>query len=148
MEFPREIPLVLRITTSISERSLQMALLIHPSNHSILTFLNVRLRSMGKSSKYGLNYFRKCIFGIILLKCTVNSICLCFARFIKQVGKKCRPVKKAEVFEPPEMSDFFSKIDLANRYQLVRAAAAVVLLFGANRVADIKDLLIKSKFEY
>ena len=38
------------------------------------------------------------------------------------------------------MERFFDIIDLADRYQLVRATIAITLYFGANRVAEVKEI--------
>lgn len=52
---------------------------------------------------------------------------------------------KARAFEPEELGMAFKKIDFDNRYELVRAAVASVAYFGANRMAEIKDLKVSGE---
>jgi hypothetical protein len=54
-------------------------------------------------------------------------------------------VTKARAFEPEELGMAFKKIDFDNRYELVRAAVASVAYFGANRMAEIKDLKVSGE---
>ena len=55
------------------------------------------------------------------------------------------PPKKAKPFEFEQFIKFFDHVDLNDRFQLVRAAAAVLLYFGANRVAEIKEVKFGGK---
>ena len=64
-------------------------------------------------------------------------------RFINASGKQSAPVKKARPFEKEEFDEFFRRIDLTNKYQLVRAAFAIFCYFGTNRVEEMKNLLFK-----
>ena len=50
------------------------------------------------------------------------------------------PTKKAAVFEVEELAQFFSEIDLGNKYALVRTCFASMCLFGGNRVKEMKGL--------
>ena len=49
------------------------------------------------------------------------------------------------MFEPHELYEAFSKIDLENSYELVRGAVGVVAHFGANRMAEIKEMKMSCK---
>ena len=66
-------------------------------------------------------------------------------RLINFEKKQGPPTKKAKPFEQGEFEKFFDLVDLNDRYQLVRAAAAIVLYFGANRVAEVKEIKFGGK---
>ena len=51
-----------------------------------------------------------------------------------------KPVTKARAFEPSELVEAFGKIDVKNCYELVRGALGVTAHFGANRIAEIKEM--------
>ena len=55
------------------------------------------------------------------------------------------PVTKARAFEPDELATAFSLIDQSNCYELVRGAVGAISYFGANRMAEIKELRMKGK---
>ena len=63
-----------------------------------------------------------------------------FLFFVEISAPQSEPVEKARVFEPFELNEAFGKIDVTNRYELVRGAVGVTAYFGANRMAEIKDL--------
>ena len=66
-------------------------------------------------------------------------------RLINFKRKEGPPPKKAKPFEFEQFIKFFDHVDLNDRFQLVRAAAAVLLYFGANRVAEIKEVKFGGK---
>ena len=51
-----------------------------------------------------------------------------------------KPVTKARVFEPSELNEAFKRIDDNNCYELVRGAIGAAAFFGANRIAEIKEM--------
>ena len=63
-------------------------------------------------------------------------------------ASQSKPVTKARVFEPSELNDAFKKIDVNNCYELVRGAVGAIAYFGANRIAEIKEMTMSGNLKY
>ena len=100
-------------------------------------FANGNKNSYLRTSYSHLNLIIKELYGEKL------SIFPSLYRFINASGKQSPPVKKARPFEKEEFDEFFHRIDLNNKYQLVRACFAIFCYFGTNRVEEMKQLLFK-----
>ena len=69
-------------------------------------------------------------------------------KLVKASEKSCLLPTKAKVFDQEELDTFFRTVDLTNKYNLVRAAYAVIAYFGANRTRELKALQFKGNLTF
>ena len=115
-----------------------------PTESDLYNFLNSKFSRGLKSSTVRSNYSHINLACQELYKEKIDKYPSLY-RLINFEKKRGPPVKKAKTLEQEEFEKFFSLVKLDDCYQLVRAAAAICLYFGCNRVKEIKDLKFGGK---
>lgn len=110
-----------------------------PSESDLYNFIEAKFSAGMVSSTIRSNYshFNLACQELYKEKLAKFPSLYCLINFEQKKGPE---KKKAKTFEHEEFEKFFGLVNFNDCYKLVRAAAAIVLYFGANQVHEVKEV--------